>query len=99
MRAGVPSELPPNFWTRIGLLEERLKRSSGTKAPLASADARPSGSALNIALPGEPFRQEDRAFAGAELGVVREHDVLDAFEHGFVAHTADRHRHPVTGIP
>src|ERR1700716_3221390 len=80
MRAGVPSELPPNFWTRIG---------RATK----------SACALNIALPRQPFGQEDRALTGAELGVVRQHDVLDPLEDRFVAHPSDRDRHPVAGIP
>src|SRR2546430_16307861 len=57
-----------------------------------------SGSALNIALPRQPFRQEDRAFTRTELGVVREDDVLDAPERGFIAHTANRDRHAVPGV-
>src|SRR5438309_11879365 len=80
MRAGVPSEVPPNFWTRIGLATQ-------------------SGCALNIALPREPLRQEDRALTGAELRVVREHDVLDPLEDRLVADPSDRDRHPVAGIP
>src|SRR5260370_478677 len=96
MRAGERSEVPPNFWTRIGRAE-RLKRSSGTKAPLASGDAR-SGRAANIALTRQPFRQQNRPLAGAKLGVVREHDVLDPFEDRFVTHAADADRHPVAGI-
>src|SRR2546423_4508830 len=58
-----------------------------------------SASALNVTLPRQPFRQEDRAFAGAELGVVREDDILDALERRLVAHTADGDGHPVAGIP
>src|ERR1700674_1302449 len=98
MRAGVPSEVPPNFWTRMGLAKRR-KRSSGTKAPLAWGDAPDSACALNVALPRQPLRQENRALAGAELGVVREHDVLDPFEDRFVPDPADRDRHPLARIP
>src|SRR3989442_1458682 len=65
MRPGVPSEVPPNFWTRIGRVTD-------------------SGRAANIALPREPFRQEDSALARTELGVVREHDVLHAVERRLV---------------
>src|ERR1700737_1997053 len=79
MRPGVPSEVPPNFWTRIGLVTD-------------------SGSAANVALPRQPFRQEDRALAGAELGVVREHDVLHPMERRLVTHPADRDRHAVARI-
>src|ERR1700694_6292144 len=50
------------------------------------------------ALPRQPFRQEDRALARAELGVVREHHVLHAVERGLVAHAADRDRHAVARI-
>src|SRR6266566_930753 len=57
-----------------------------------------SGSALNITLPRQPFRQEDRAFARTELGVVREDDILDAFERRLVAHAANRDRHAVARI-
>src|SRR5438309_9167576 len=57
-----------------------------------------SGSALNIALPRQPFRQEDPAFARTELGVVREDDVLDAPERGLVAHATDGDRHAVARI-
>src|SRR5260370_8677513 len=79
MRAGVLSDVPPNFWTRIGR-------------------GRASGSADNKALPRQPFRQEDRALAGAELGVVREPDVLHAVERRLVTHAADRYRHAVPRI-
>src|ERR1700730_7381573 len=79
MRAGVPSEVPPNFWTRTGLVKG-------------------SGSAFNVALARQPFRQQNRSLAGAQLGVVREHDVLDPFEHGFVAHPPDGNRHPAAGV-
>src|SRR3989440_5322773 len=79
IRPGVPRELPPNFWTRIGL-------------------ATVSGSADNKGLPGQPFRQEDRALAGAELGVVREHHVFHAVERRLVADPADRDRHAVARI-
>src|ERR1700682_4893779 len=79
MRDGVPSEVPPNFCTRMGL-------------------AMNSGCALNIALPRQPFRQEDRALAGAELRIVREHDVLDPFQDGFIANPSDGYGHPVAGI-
>src|ERR1700687_5661835 len=58
-----------------------------------------SACALNVALPRQALRQENRALAGAELGVVREHDVLDPFEDRFVPDPADRDRHPVAGIP
>src|SRR2546428_13768757 len=57
-----------------------------------------SGSALNIALPRQPFRQEDRAFARTELGVVREDDILDALERRLVAHATNRDRHAVARI-
>src|SRR5712692_2253234 len=97
MRAGVLSDVPPNFWTRIGR-DERLKRSPGTKAPLAWGDAPGSGTADNIALPRQPFRQENCAFAGTELGVVREHDVLHAVERRLVTHAADCDRHAVARI-
>src|ERR1700730_3748600 len=79
MRAGVPSEVPPNFWTRTGLVKG-------------------SGRAANIALARQPFRQQDRSLASAELGVVREHDVLDPFEHRFVAHPPDGNCHPIAGV-
>src|SRR5947208_1062774 len=79
IRPGVPRELPPNFWTRIGLVTV-------------------SGSADNKGLPGQPFRQEDRALAGAELGVVREHHVFHAVERRLVADPADRDRHAVARI-
>src|SRR5712691_1709189 len=57
-----------------------------------------SGSALNIALPRQPFRQEDRAFARTELGVVREDDILDALERRLVAYATDGNRHAVARI-
>src|SRR2546421_1773850 len=97
MRTGVASELPPYFWTRIGL-DERLKRSSGTEAPLAWGDAPASGAAVNIAFSGEPLRQEHRALPGAQLGVVREDDVLDAFQHRLLAEPSDRHCHAIAGV-
>src|SRR5207244_4068256 len=57
-----------------------------------------SGSALNIALPRQPFRQEDGALARAELGVVREDNVLDAPERRLVAHATDGDRHTVARV-
>src|SRR5216684_1769998 len=79
MRAGVLSDVPPNFWTRMGRVTD-------------------SGPAVNKALPGQPFRQENCALAGTELGVVREHDVLHAVERRLVTHAADCDRHAVARV-
>src|SRR2546423_8885752 len=57
-----------------------------------------SGSALNIALPSQPLSQEHSALAGAQLGVVREDNVLHAIQDRFVAKPSDRHRHTVARI-
>src|ERR1700682_3775070 len=57
-----------------------------------------SGRAANVALPGQPLRQEARALAGAKLGVVREHDVLHSFENRLVAEPPDGDVQSVSGI-
>src|SRR5438067_6649288 len=57
-----------------------------------------SGSALNIALPSQPLSQEHGALAGAQLGVVREDNVLHAIQDGFVANPSDRNGHAVAGV-
>src|SRR6266851_1922496 len=79
IRAGELSEVPPNFWTRIGRVTD-------------------SGRAANIAFARQPFRQQNRPLAGAKLGVVGEHDVLDPFQNRVVTHAADADRHPFAGI-
>src|SRR5260370_41847471 len=97
MRAGVPSEEPPNFWTRIGRGTD-LGRAARGVAPGERRSSAMRALRRNITLPRQPFRQEHCAFAGAELGVVREHHVLDPLEHRFIANPADGHRHPIAGI-
>src|SRR5260370_27984777 len=51
-----------------------------------------------VALPRQPFRQEDGALARAKLGVVREDDVLHAVERECVAPAPDRDRLAVARI-